>query len=222
MRAITTTLLAALAVILSVQAAVAEVPKKIDWQSLVPAAEPLANPLGHLKWEQQSEIEFLASIRELYAQGAINKVDYRYEEGLEITYKLEKMGLDVDDLVAKFQSLQQEVRRRNDAVVTELDGKLIRMPGYALPLEFNDTAISEFLLVPYVGACIHVPAPPANQTVFVKLKQSYKARNLYDPVWITGRLKVKSTNNALSYVDGSTQVEAGYTIEGLKIEPYKE
>ena len=200
----------------------AEVAKQIDWQSLVPAAKPLENPLSHLEWEQQAEVEFLTTIRELYSQGTINKVDYRYEEGLEITYKLEKMGLDVDDLVGKFQTVQREIHRRNNAVVAALDGKLIRMPGYALPLEFDGTAVIEFLLVPYVGACIHVPAPPANQTVFVTLKQPHKTNNLYDPVWITGRLKVKTTNKALSYVDGSANVEAGYTLEGIQIEAYKQ
>jgi len=200
----------------------AEVAKQIDWQSLVPAAKPLENPLGHLEWEQQAEVEFLTTIRELYSKGAINKVDYRYEEGLEITYKLEKMGLNVDNLVGKFQTVQREIRRRNNAVVTALDGKLIRMPGYALPLEFDGTAVIEFLLVPYVGACIHVPAPPANQTILVTLKQPHKTNNLYDPVWITGRLKVKTTNKALSYVDGSANVEAGYTLEGFQVEAYKQ
>lgn len=202
--------------------AAAEVAKQIDWQSLVPEAKPLENPLRHLEWEQQAEIEFLATVRELHEQGAIGKVDYRYEEGLEITYKLEKLGLDVDGLVAKFQEVQREVRRRNNAVVAALDGQMIRMPGYALPLEFNDTAVTEFLLVPYVGACIHVPAPPANQTVFVSLSQSYKAKNLYEPVWVTGRLKVQSSSQALSYVDGTANVDAGYTLEGVTIQPYKE
>ena len=125
----------------------AEVAKQISWQNLVPAAKPLENPLKHLEWEQQAEIEFLTTIRKLFAQGAINKVDYRYEEGLEITYKLEKMGLNVDKLVANFEAVQQEIQRRNNAVVDALDGQLIRMPGYALPLEFDGTAISEFLLV---------------------------------------------------------------------------
>ena len=53
----------------------AEVAKQIDWQSLVPAAKPLENPLSHLEWEQQAEVEFLTTIRELYSQGTINKVD---------------------------------------------------------------------------------------------------------------------------------------------------
>lgn len=222
MRALRACLTSLAVLVLFVVPAGAEVAKQIDWQSLVPAAKPLENPLKHLEWEQQAEIEFLATIRELHAQGAISKVDYRYEEGLEIAYKLEKMGLDVDELVAKFQVVQREIVRRNNAVVTALDGKMIRMPGYALPLEFDGTAVSEFLLVPYVGACIHVPAPPANQTVFVTLNQSYKANNLYDPVWITGRLKVKTTNKSLSYVDGSANVESGYTLEGVKIEPYRQ
>ena len=211
-----------IAVLLAVAAPVrAEAPRTVNWENLVPAAAPLENPLSHLPWEQQAEIEFLTAIRDMYAQGAINKVDYRYEEGLEITYKLEKLGLDVDGLVAKFRAVQREIRRRNSAVVGDLNGKLIRMPGYALPLEFNDTVVTEFLLVPYVGACIHVPPPPANQTVYVQLNQSYRAKNLYEPVWVTGRLKIEATNKSLTYVDGSAPVASGYSLEGVKIEPYK-
>ena len=54
------------------------------------------------------------------------------------------------------------------------------------------------------------------------IHKSYKTKSLYEPVWITGRLKVKTTNKSLSYVDGSAVVESGYALEGIKIEPYKE
>ena len=199
----------------------AEVPKNVNWENLIPATKPLENPIGHLSNNQQVEVEILSNIRRQHSMGLISEVDDRYEEGVELTHKLKSEGLDVDALVAKYETLRQEIIRRNTELVDDLDGVLIRMPGYALPLEFNDTAITEFLLVPYVGACIHVPAPPANQTVFVKLNQSYQANSLYEPIWITGRVKVKRTSQSLNFVDGSAPIEAGYTIEGVRIEPYK-
>lgn len=222
MRLLSATLIAFSVFLAAGLATAAETATPVAWEDLVPAAKPLGNPLAHLPWEQQAEIEFLASVRRQHAQGLISDVDYRYEEGLEIAYKLKKAGVDVETLVTEFDTVMQEVRRRETMVVDGLDGKLIRMPGYALPLEFTETAISEFLLVPYVGACIHVPPPPLNQTVYVQLNQSYKADRLYEPVWVTGRLKVKRTSKSLSLIDGSAAVEAGYTLEGVRIEPYEE
>ena len=76
----------------------------------------------------------------------------------------------------------------NKTLVPELDGHVIKLPGYVLPLDFEGTLVKSFLLVPYVGACIHVPPPPPNQIVFVQLKQGFKSNELYAPVWVTGRI----------------------------------
>lgn len=98
-------------------------------------------------------------------------------------------------------------------VVKELDGKLVKLPGFILPLDFESTAVSEFLLVPYVGACIHVPPPPANQMVYGKAKDAIEIGGLYDPVWITGKLNTTSFDSELG--------AAGYAIEVQKVDPYE-
>ncbi len=59
------------------------------------------------------------------------------------------------------------------AVVTDLDGKHVRIGGYVVPLDFEATTVKEFLLVPFVGACIHVPPPPPNQIVYVKTAKGF-------------------------------------------------
>ena len=102
----------------------------------------------------------------------------------------------------------------------ELDGQIVRIPGYALPLEHMDTGVKELLLVPYVGACIHVPPPPANQIVYVTLKDAYTSTNLYEPVWITGRMTIETTNQSLTYVDGTAGIDTAYTLKGEKVERY--
>ena len=103
-----------------------------------------------------------------------------------------------------------------------MDGQMVRMPGYVLPLEFEGESIEEFLLVPYVGACIHVPTPPRNQMVFVRLNQSYAIEDQYEPVWITGRMKTRAVDVSLSVFDGKIDVGAGYVLDGLRVEPYEE
>ena len=99
-------------------------------------------------------------------------------------------------------------------VVKELDGQLVRLPGFVVPLELGARRMSEFLLVPYYGACIHVPPPPANQTVHVVAPegQGYVGE-LFDTVWVIGTLRVTHSENELA--------EAGYRIDMLDIQPYE-
>lgn len=99
-------------------------------------------------------------------------------------------------------------------VVTELDGKRVRIGGYVVPLDFDATTVKEFLLVPFVGACIHVPPPPPNQIIYVKTEKGFDVEGSFDPVYVTGVLKVASQYTGLA--------ETGYTIDADKVETRKE
>lgn len=98
-------------------------------------------------------------------------------------------------------------------VVPTLDGRQIRMPGLVVPLEGDGETVTEFLLVPYYGACIHVPPPPANQTVYVTAEDGARVRELFDAVWVTGTLRVSTHSSDLA--------EAGYTLVASRVEPYQ-
>lgn len=95
-----------------------------------------------------------------------------------------------------------------------LDETLVRIPGFIAPLNYADELITEFLLVPYFGACIHVPPPPANQTVLVKAAegQGIQAEDSYYPIWVMGRLTVEGTTTELA--------TAGYSIQDAIFAPY--
>ncbi len=200
----------------------AETPKILTWEHLIPVGPPIDDLRSELNSEQWVELELLASIRAKKRLGLINDVDSEFEFGIELEHRFKQAGLDADSLFERYLKAEMEIRIRNGQSVQELDGQLVRIPGYALPLEFEGTAVDEFLLVPYVGACIHVPAPPKNQMVFVRLNQSYAAKSLYEPIWITGRMKVESVTKSLNLIDGNSDVHAGYVLEGAKVEPYKE
>ena len=103
---------------------------------------------------------------------------------------------------------------KESPVVEDLDGKRVKLPGFVVPLDTDGQKIREFLLVPYYGACIHVPPPPANQTVHVVTGTDRKYQGgLFDPVWVSGILKVEASSSDLA--------EAGYRMDAIKVEPYE-
>ena len=84
-------------------------------------------------------------------------------------------------------------------VIEEMDGKAVRIPGFIVPLEFDDDqTITRFFLVPFFGACIHVPPPPPNQIIFVDYPKGLKLEALYDPFWISGVIKTSLTENEIA------------------------
>lgn len=97
--------------------------------------------------------------------------------------------------------------------VRELNGMKIRIPGYTVPFEYGaDARITEFLLVPYFGACIHAPPPPPNQTVFVMSDEPIKMQDLAQAVWIEGTIHTQTQESELA--------DAAYTITMTAIEEY--
>ncbi len=94
-----------------------------------------------------------------------------------------------------------------------LDGALIRMPGFMIPLEFSAEGVTSFLLVPYIGACIHTPPPPPNQLVIVSRKEPWPIDQLWDPVWVTGVIRTQLQSTELG--------ETGYALSADEMEIYE-
>jgi len=99
------------------------------------------------------------------------------------------------------------------AVTTEYDGRTVRLPGYVVPLDFSGTKVTTFILVPYVGACIHVPPPPANQLVLVETDRPFESEGLFAPVVVTGEFGTAAATTELA--------EIGYQMQARRIEPYE-
>jgi hypothetical protein len=95
-----------------------------------------------------------------------------------------------------------------------LEGATVRLPGFIVPLDaVSSGGVSEFLLVPYFGSCIHVPPPPPNQIVYVHTSKHSGIDSIYDAYWITGKLHLQTKTTRL----GST----AYELSADKIEVYK-
>lgn len=95
--------------------------------------------------------------------------------------------------------------------LTALDGQRVRIPGFMVPLEDEQKLVTEFLLVPSPQACIHVPPPPPNQMVHVKIPKGVDVA--FGPIWVYGKLRLTTTRSIYG--------ESSFELTGDYIEEYK-
>ena len=94
-----------------------------------------------------------------------------------------------------------------------LDGSYIKMPGFIIPFDIGVKGVTEFMLVPYTGACIHMPPPPANQLVMVNAKTPWRSDDLWNPVWVIGMMRMQLQTTDLG--------QTGYAIVADQMEVYE-
>ncbi len=94
-----------------------------------------------------------------------------------------------------------------------LDKKLVAVPGFMVPLEDDAEQVTEFLLVPFSGACIHVPPPPPNQMIYVKLRGGKHAKMSFsEPITVVGRLHVSTVQSPYG--------DVSFNMDGDSVQPY--
>lgn len=189
----------------------------IDWEGLVPPLDESQNPYLRLSEEHQESLYDLWMLRERITFGSKDLEDLEKEA----VKNLASGGIDADQVFRELEAFLAIAEQNNSKLVQDLDGKIVRIPGYVLPTEFSGDKVVEFLLVPYVGACVHTPPPPANQMVHVKVDEGFTSEGLFEPVWVTGRITTAMSTQSLSLNDGTTEVEAGYQISAIDIVPYE-
>ncbi|MBK7844170.1 MAG: DUF3299 domain-containing protein [Bdellovibrionales bacterium] len=96
----------------------------------------------------------------------------------------------------------------------DLNNQTVRVPGFVVPLEDNYESVSEFLLVPDPGSCVHVPPPPPNQMVYVKMKSGQRVQLRGIPIWVTGKLKIENVKSPYGIVAYSLEGDITQRFEG--------
>ena len=159
------------------------------------AAGPAASSARHIQWA------------ELVPKGWDPYKDSRMK------FKDLNLGM-LQDSDPKVMEMMNQMREVWDTapVNDNMQGVVGRLPGYIVPLEESAKGLKEFLLVPYYGACIHSPPPPANQIVHVLLKQPIKGYKSMDTVWVYGAIQVQR--------DQSYMGNSGYRIDATAVERY--
>jgi len=206
--------------VLLAPAAWADSPRQLMWKDLVPPL-PADHPFARLTRQQALQLTDIAAVRDRKTRGEkLSPIELADEEAA--ARKLQQAGIDVDGLLAKRKEIAEQGRLRAQSVNAALDGQTVRIPGYLLPLEFSGKEITEFLLVPWVGACIHTPPPPPNQIVHVKSDKPVGNVTLFAPIWVTGRMSTVASKKSLYLVDGESNIDIGYSLRASAVEPYKE
>jgi len=139
--------------------------RTVEWEELIPPAdlEVLMNPPDYIESiEDGSALDKLDPEGNVSGAFADNEAAQRYEAALQST-----------------------------AVREEFNGARIRIPGFIVPLAFDETRmISEFFLVPYFGACLHSPPPPPNQIIYGAFPGGISLDDIYYPFWLEGTLSI--------------------------------
>lgn len=212
--------LVALFVLLAVPALAMQV-AQMTWDDLKPVVE-FEDPFEALDPSQLGDLGMVVRIRQMKADGR-EVSESTLQEAAEAEAALVKAGIDIDGLLAQRARITELRRKRATSLVEELDGQTIRMPGFVLPIEYAGRKVTEFLLVPWVGACIHTPPPPANQIVHVVVDESraLETRGMFEPVWVTGDIFTELTVRNLYLKDGSGDINIGYSLQASLVEPYE-
>ncbi|MCU4674156.1 DUF3299 domain-containing protein [Catenovulum sp. 2E275] len=133
-------------------------------------------------------------------------MDGSENDTLEAFKQTEKL----DDKTKRYQQALSSHR-----VIAEFNNKKIRIPGFVVPIfvDQSQKAIS-FFIVPYFGACLHMPPPPPNQIIYVDYEQGLTVNNLYDPFWFEGTITIENTTNDIA--------ASAYQMNIKRISPYDE
>ncbi|WP_353571929.1 DUF3299 domain-containing protein [Candidatus Albibeggiatoa sp. nov. BB20] len=136
-------------------------------------------------------------------------------EAIFAKYETQLNAFEDDDPQAEemYQQMMSEIN--NAPPNPQMNQKHIKLPGFVAPLKFEAGKITEFLLVPYFGACIHVPPPPMNQIVLIKTEknQGIDTEQAYSPIWVIGTIKLEQQQTKIG--------NAGYRIENALTEMYE-
>lgn len=139
------------------------------------------------------------------------------EELMEIPdgSEMDQISNQIANSIAQASDSRYQQALSSTSVVKEMDNQQIRIPGFIVPIDFDENQMTtRFFLVPYFGACIHVPPPPPNQIILVDYPKGIKVDELYDPFHISGKLKASLFQHEMA--------TSSYLLEAADVQPYVE
>jgi len=181
----------------------------IKWEDLTVKLD-YYDPFKDLTLTQLFNLSEIALIRETEESQELSKSELARKDSLEQLFKTE--NIDVDLLLSMRYEVAVSRSKELDTVNISLNNKKIVIGGYLLPLNYIDQKVTEFLIVPWVGACIHTPPPPRNQLIYLKTKEGIEVKSRFQAVKVEGTLTTEDRTSSLFLVDGSSDITSGYSI----------
>lgn len=190
----------------------------LSWDELRPAIAEPDDPFAAMSDDEYESLLAIVKSRVLESRGFPVTEESRAERARHAT-RLASRGIDAEEMIAKRDALIAERTAAAQAGVAALDGTRAAVFGFLLPVGERAGPASEFLLVPWAGACSHTPAPPANQVVRVRSSRAVGVGESFDPVRVEGALRVRVEERTVYALDGALAVRSTYAIDDALIEP---
>ncbi len=191
--------------------------QSIEWKDLEGKVEAYDDPFEKLSEDILYNLSIVYEVQNMDA----SQVDKDLQEEMaEAKQFLNKEKIDIKYYFEQAERIAKIREKESKQTNSTLDNKKIELNGFSLALGLKEGKIQEFLFVPYIGACIHSPAPPLNQILYVKSSKPVKVEDRYEPLTIKGTLQIKQNKNKLFLTDGEDIVQSGYVFLADEIKPY--
>lgn len=183
----------------------------VHWNALAPSTEPYDDPFIDMPYKHKEDLRAVLQASAADDDPALKITAQAARERLWLA------GYDANYLLAQRLIVMEKRREEATGVSQRFLGQELILDGYVLPLEWQDDRVHAFLLVPWVGACIHTPPPPPNQIVRVDVPEGIEVGQTFEPIRLRGTLEHKPSRNNLYLVDGQSVVDASYALTGAAI-----
>ncbi len=190
----------------------------VSWQELLPPLTSLETPFASLSAPQ---LEAMRTHVRWQTSSAHERSDKSFiAEHDAATALLAKNKIDVENLMRERRKIIAQNNTNGRGPNPHILDKTIQIPGYIVPLALKGSVVTEFLLVPVAGSCVHTPAPPPNQIIRVVYPKGVEFGSIFDAFWIEGELHAEELLNDVSFYDGAAKVESNYSLVARSVDTY--
>uniref|UniRef100_UPI00147B5302 DUF3299 domain-containing protein n=1 Tax=Ruegeria lacuscaerulensis TaxID=55218 RepID=UPI00147B5302 len=144
----------------------------LDWADLPdPSAQVFEDPYRELSAEQFDDVLYVVRLRGRLQQDSGSEEErQKWQELLtETEDALAADGIDVDWLLDQREVVTERRRKAGTSGNAQFDGRTITLAGFAIPAPSDPDGRPVAYLVPEREMCSHMPPPPPNQMIRVRL-----------------------------------------------------
>lgn len=193
----------------------------LDWSDLPdPSAQVFEDPYRELSAEQFDDVLYVVRLRgRLQHDSGSEEERQKWQELLSETEDaLAADGIDVDWLLDQREVVTERRRKAGTNGNPQFDGQAITLAGFAIPAPSDPDGRPVVYLVPERGMCSHMPPPPPNQMIRVRLNGDWTPSYFHEPVRLTGTLTIDPSVQNMMVVDGIMPMNATFQLETERVE----
>lgn len=196
-------------------------PRVVSWSDLVDtSAQKFEDPFKELGAIDLVNLQVVVRVRDLLTNGSIvsEELDVAKSRLAEAEASLDAAGVDIDWYVSQRFVVAERRERAAKSGNPNLDGQQVTITGFAIPAPPDADGTEMAYLVPQLGMCSHLPPPPPNQLVLMRLPDGESAVRLYEQMQVTGSLQIEQSSETVFVLDGIQKLEATWLLNAASLE----